>query len=76
MGIIMSQAFDDFIFERLEKAGVEGKTMESYDKIVLANPQDDNDLNYHIIEIQRHSYLAGFRDGIKMMVAQEVAVDE
>jgi len=71
-----NELISELIFARLAIADVDGKAKEWHEKIEMGDrSQEDNVLSY-ACEVQRYSYLAGLKDGVRLILGLGVAANE
>ena len=70
------QYLSELVFARLALAKVDEKAENSFKKIKLSDGQQEDDILSYASEVQEHSYLAGLRDGARLMMGLGVAVNE
>ena len=71
-----SQYLSELVFARLALAKVDEKAESCFKKIKITDGQQEDDILSYGSEVQGHSYLAGLRDGARLMMGLGVDVNE
>ena len=72
----LNDCINDLVNIRLASANVDNKTKKWFDEIQPIDGRQDDAVFSYACEVQRLSYMAGLKDGIRLIMELGVAVGE